>query len=220
MDRERARITDFDDELQSLDQILRQKTQSCSEGSLTLQKLRHEVEKYNKEEAASHNSLTQLEGEYEWIPEAKEDFGRKGTPYDFHGHNIAECRGALRGLAERFASMKKKVNPKVMGMIDSVEKKESELKTMLRTVIKDKAKIEETIQSLDEYKKEALHRTWEKVNGYKDLFEVGLIRSGTLDRFLGNYCLEILPSWSPRRGRTLLMDWRSRCASARSGSRV
>jgi structural maintenance of chromosome 2 len=220
MDRERARITDFDDELQSLDQILRQKTQSCSEGSLTLQKLRHEVEKYNKEEAASHNSLTQLEGEYEWIPEAKEDFGRKGTPYDFHGHNIAECRGALRGLAERFASMKKKVNPKVMGMIDSVEKKESELKTMLRTVIKDKAKIEETIQSLDEYKKEALHRTWEKVNGYKDLFEVGLIRSGTLDRFSENCCPEILPSWSPRRGRTLLMDWRSRCASARSGSRV
>jgi structural maintenance of chromosome 2 len=170
MDRERARITDFDDELQSLDQILRQKSQTCSEGSLTLQKLRHEVEKYNKEEAASHNSLTQLEGEYEWIPDAKEDFGRKGTPYDFHGHNIAECRSALRGLAERFASMKKKVNPKVMGMIDSVEKKESELKTMLRTVIKDKAKIEETIQSLDEYKKEALHRTWEKVNGYKDIF--------------------------------------------------
>lgn len=220
MDRERARITDFDDELQSLDQILRQKSQTCSEGSLTLQKLRHEVEKYNKEEAASHNSLTQLEGEYEWIPEAKEDFGRKGTPYDFHGHNIGECRAALRGLAERFASMKKKVNPKVMGMIDSVEKKESELKTMLRTVIKDKAKIEETIQSLDEYKKEALRRTWQKVNGYEYLFEVGLIGSVTLDKFLGNCCPEILPSWSPQRGRMLPTDWRSRCASARSGNRV
>jgi len=50
-------------------------------------------------------------------------------------------------------------------MIDSVEKKESSLKNMMRTVIRDKRKIEETIVSLDEYKKEALQKTWEKVNG-------------------------------------------------------
>jgi len=189
MDRERARIMDFDDELQSLHHILRQKTQACSEGSLTLQTLRHEVEKYNKDEATSHSALVQLEGEHDWISEAKEDFGRKGTPYDFHGHNISECRGALRGLAERLAVMKKKINPKVMGMIDSVEKKESELKTMLRTVIKDKAKIEETIQSLDEYKKEALHRTWEKVNGYQFRFPwMGLMMSD-----FGQIFAELLP---------------------------
>jgi structural maintenance of chromosome 2 len=166
MDRERARITDFDEELRSLDKILRSKNTSCTEGSLTLQKLRHEVEKYNKEEATSHSAITQLESEYEWIAEAKENFGKRGTPYDFNGQNISECKSSLKQLSERFASMKRKVNPKVMGMIDSVEKKESALKNMLRTVIKDKAKIEETILSLDEYKKEALHRTWEKVNGY------------------------------------------------------
>lgn len=78
---------------------------------------------------------------------------------------MSELKSALRQLSERFASMKRKVNPKVMGMIDSVEKKETALKNMVRTVVKDKAKIEETIVSLDEYKKEALHRTWEKVNG-------------------------------------------------------
>ena len=61
--------------------------------------------------------------------------------------------------------MKKKINPKVMNMIDSVEKKEVALKNMMRTVIRDKRKIEETIGSLDEYKKEALQKTWEKVNG-------------------------------------------------------
>ena len=167
MDRERARITDFDEELQSLDTILRQKNTTCTEGTLTLQKLRHEVEKYNKEEQTSLASVTQLEQEYEWIADTKEDFGKRGTPYDFHGQNMSELKAALRQLSERFAAMKRKVNPKVMGMIDSVEKKETALKNMVRTVIKDKAKIEETIVSLDEYKKEALHRTWEKVNGYR-----------------------------------------------------
>jgi len=166
MDQERARITDFDEELQSLDTIFRTKNNICSEGILTLQKLRHEVEKYNKEEQSSLASVTQLEQQYEWIVDAKDDFGKKGTPYDFHGQNMGECKSALRQLSERFQSMKRKVNPKVMGMIDSVEKKETALKNMVRTVIKDKAKIEETIVSLDEYKKEALHRTWEKVDSY------------------------------------------------------
>jgi hypothetical protein len=35
----------------------------------------------------------------------------------------------------------------------------------MKTVIRDKKKIEETIVSLDEYKKKALQETWEKVNG-------------------------------------------------------
>src|SRR5271154_3453366 len=165
MDRERARITDFDEELQSLDTILRTKTNFCSESTLTIQKLRHEVEKYNKEEQTSSAAVTALESEYEWINDSKEDFGKRGTPFDFHGQNMSELKSSLRQLSERFNSMKRKVNPKVMGMIDSVEKKEASLKNMVRTVIKDKAKIEETIVSLDEYKKEALHRTWEKVNG-------------------------------------------------------
>ena len=61
--------------------------------------------------------------------------------------------------------MKKKINPKVMNMIDSVEKKEVALKNMMKTVIRDKRKIEETISNLDEYKREALQKTWQKVNG-------------------------------------------------------
>jgi structural maintenance of chromosome 2 len=46
----------------------------------------------------------------------------------------------------------------------SVEKKEAGLKQMLITVQKDKQKIEDTIVTLDNYKKEALQATWEKVN--------------------------------------------------------
>lgn len=36
----------------------------------------------------------------------------------------------------------------------------------MTTVLKDKEKIEETIEELDRYKRDALHTTWEKVNGY------------------------------------------------------
>lgn len=36
---------------------------------------------------------------------------------------------------------------------------------MLSTVLKDKQKIEDTIEELDRYKRDALQKTWEKVNG-------------------------------------------------------
>ncbi|VZI17486.1 unnamed protein product [Fusarium fujikuroi] len=105
------------------------------------------------------------EKEFDWIADEKDKFGRSGTPYDFKNHNIGECKSTLHNLTERFQGMKKKINPKVMNMIDSVEKKEVSLKHMIKTVIRDKRKIEETIVSLDDYKKKALHETWEKVNG-------------------------------------------------------
>jgi hypothetical protein len=49
-----------------------------------------------------------------------------------------------------------------------VEKKDTALKKMLATVLRDKSKIEETIIELDRYKRDALHKTWEKVNGWVD----------------------------------------------------
>ena len=47
----------------------------------------------------------------------------------------------------------------------SVEKREASPKKMLGTVLKDKEKIEQTIEELDRYKRDALKTTWEKVNG-------------------------------------------------------
>ena len=49
--------------------------------------------------------------------------------------------------------------------LPSVEKREASLKKMLGTVLKDKEKIEQTIEELDRYKRDALKTTWEKVNG-------------------------------------------------------
>ena len=48
--------------------------------------------------------------------------------------------------------------------IHSVEKKEADLKKNMATVEKDKEKIEETIEELDRYKRDALQKTWETVN--------------------------------------------------------
>lgn len=164
LDDERSKLTGFDEELKALEDASRSKASRVTEEGLEMQKLTHQVEKSQKEQVAAIQSLTHMESEHDWIVDERESFGRANTPYDFNGQNIAECKSSLRNLTERFQGMKKKINPKVMNMIDSVEKKEASLKNMMKTVVRDKRKIEETITSLDEYKKEALRKTWTKVN--------------------------------------------------------
>ena len=165
LDDERAKLTGFDEELKALESTSRSKASRITEEGLELQKLAHAIDKCSKDQSAATITLKEIEKEHDWIADEKDSFGRANTPYDFHGQNIAECKSSLRNLTERFQGMKKKINPRVMNMIDSVEKKEAALKNMMKTVIRDKRKIEETITSLDEYKKEALQKTWSKVNG-------------------------------------------------------
>ena len=162
---ERRKLSGFDEELNALEAASKEKTSRISEEALELQRLGHQLDKFQKDSESAQHLVAQLESEHDWIADERESFGRPNTPYDFARANIAECKASLKNVTERFQGMKKKINPKVMNMIDSVEKKEAALKQMMKTVVKDKAKIEETITSLDEYKKEALRKTWEKVNG-------------------------------------------------------
>lgn len=164
LDDERAKLHGFDDELKALEEAIRSKNARIADEGLEMQKLGHQIEKFHKEQQTAVQTVAQMEKEHEWIADEKDKFGRSGSPYDFKGQNIAECKSTLRNLTERFQGMKKKINPKVMNMIDSVEKKEVALKQMMRTVVRDKRKIEETIVSLDDYKKKALEETWRKVN--------------------------------------------------------
>jgi structural maintenance of chromosome 2 len=161
---EQAKLTGFDEELHALEDTIRSKNASITEGGLEQQKLGHEIERFHKEQEGAASHVKALGKEYDFIASDSELFGRAGTVYDFKGVNMADCKTKRKGLEERFQQKKNKINPKVMAMIDSVEKKEANLKKNMSTVIKDKTKIEETIVKLDEYKKEALHKTWTTVN--------------------------------------------------------
>jgi len=60
--------------------------------------------------------------------------------------------------------MSKKINKKVMGMIEKAEGEYTELLRKRKVVENDKKKIESVIVELDEKKKTELTRTWTKVN--------------------------------------------------------
>ena len=164
LDDERQKLTGFDEEIADLERASKRKAQQIADEKLEAQKLGHAIDNFAKAQQAAQQALITMEKEHDWIHEEQSSFGKTHTPYDFTGSNMGEAKANLKNVTERFQGMKKKINPAVMNMIDSVEKKEASLKQNMRTVIKDKKKIEETIGSLDEYKKAALWKTWEKVN--------------------------------------------------------
>ncbi|KAG2180189.1 hypothetical protein INT43_003978 [Umbelopsis isabellina] len=166
-----AKLTEINKELERLDSEHKKIMEEVTEANLELQKLTHEYEKYQKEQNNSQQILRDLEHNHDWIVDQKSLFGQPDTPYDYRDVNLADAKKTLQQLVDKHEAMRKKINVKVMNMIDNVEKKEAGLKQMLITVQKDKQKIEDTIVSLDNYKKEALAATWEKVNkDFGDIF--------------------------------------------------
>ncbi|KAI8056766.1 structural maintenance of chromosome protein 2 [Syncephalis plumigaleata] len=105
-----------------------------------------------------------LEQQHPWIFEQRDQFGKPDTQFDFSSLDPKKSREHLSQLETKFDSLRKKINVKVMNTLDSTEKREVSLKAMLSTVLRDKRKIQETIEELDQYKKEALEKTWIQVN--------------------------------------------------------
>ena len=93
-------------------------------------------------------------------------FGQSNTPFDFKGQDMVDSKKRLKQIEETHLKLSRTLDQDVMQKYDRLEKKESQLKHMFSTVKKDKKKIEETIVSLDEYKREALLKTWRQVNTY------------------------------------------------------
>ena len=111
-------------------------------------------------------------------------------------------------LEKRVKSMSGKVDRNAISKLEKDEKQEASAKSMLAQVLKDKEKIEETIKELDRCKREALEKTWEKVNGcvclpcqFLKVFNCCGVTE-TLGLFSLSFCLGILRSCSHQKART------------------
>lgn len=155
-------------------------------------------------------------------------FGKPGTDFDFSKYDFGSLRQKAEKLEGEQKGMKKKVNPKVMATLESVEKRETALRKMYTTVMKDKEKIEETIQELDRYKLDALQKTWEKVNGYESpscpyvvvMAHCILYHPVTLVPFSLNYFREISLNSSHLTVKILLKDWKLKSSLVVCGNKV
>ncbi|PRW61562.1 structural maintenance of chromosomes 2-1 isoform A [Chlorella sorokiniana] len=128
-------------------------------------KLGNKLDTLRKGMQESAEKIRKLEREYQWIASEKQFFGRPGSDYDFEGNNVDEKFEEYNTANATIEGLSKKVNKKVMQMFEKAEQEYNELKRKKDVVEADKSRIQQTIGALDEKKREALEKTWRKVDG-------------------------------------------------------
>lgn len=121
------------------------------------------IAKHQEEVASLNQELEKLVHANTWIESEKQFFGARGTDYDFSGRDLGQAKSQLAKLQEQASEMEKTINRKVMGMIQKAETEYQGLKRKQKMLENDRRKIEDVIKKLDDQKKEALEKTWEKV---------------------------------------------------------
>ncbi|KAK6465470.1 chromosome segregation and condensation [Scheffersomyces coipomensis] len=161
LDEERANLLGLDEEINELNLVIKSKNDLSNEIKLQLQKLNHELEKSVGVTKVLKVKLDELIHENEWVTDIQVINNLiENNP----NINLEESKEQLGILEEKFTSMRRKVNPNIMSMIDNVEKKETSLKQMVKTIEKDKNKIIGTIDKLNGYKRDTLNTTYQKVS--------------------------------------------------------
>ncbi|KAL9181403.1 hypothetical protein ACHAXT_010208 [Thalassiosira profunda] len=127
-------------------------------------KMAVKITKFHSEQAKAKKFLKSMENKYAWIETEQDAFGVAGGDYDFEETNPEEMSKHLKSLQAEQSSLAKKINKKVMGMIEKAEGEYTELLRKRKVVENDKKKIQTVIENLDVKKKVELERTWRKVN--------------------------------------------------------
>ncbi|KAF9255221.1 condensin complex subunit SMC2 [Marasmius fiardii PR-910] len=164
LEREMQSLKQFDEEIRLLQETIKEKRVAVEEAEEDVTRLQHAIEACKKAMEHGRSEKDKLEKMFEFIAAENDSFGKPGTKYHFASMNIQELHKQATGLEETIRTKKKKVNAKSANMLDDVEKREISLKKMLSTVVKDKEKIEQTIDELDREKRDTLQSTFEKVD--------------------------------------------------------
>jgi len=133
---EMATLSQFDTELKELERLVKEKNAVAAQADLDIQTFQHDIQVLTTEMKKAANKVAELETLNEWIEHEKEwvlhalsypmchsdkrisHFGKPGTQYDFNSTDINALRQKSEELMASQEGLKKKVNTKVMNMID------------------------------------------------------------------------------------------------------
>mmetsp|Transcript_29113 Transcript_29113/g.64138 ORF Transcript_29113/g.64138 Transcript_29113/m.64138 type:complete len:1222 (+) Transcript_29113:305-3970(+) len=164
LDEVEKQIASCSSELKILNKEKSSLSKKAESAELEGKKLAIKVQKMQKERSGAEKLLKSMLKKYPWIESEKDAFGVVGGDYDFSATDPAQMSSQLKSLKHEQETLGRKINKKVMGMIEKAEGEYTELLRKRKVVENDKKKIQAVIEELDIKKKSELERTWVKVN--------------------------------------------------------
>lgn len=157
-------LNGFSSEIKALEAKKEKCTKTSQNASLDARKLQHKLKVWEKDAKDAVKAIATLLKQHPWIEKEKSFFGVSGSDYDFAAKDVQASKKRLSDLKDGQDKLAKKINKKVMGMIEKAESEYEELARKKEVILNDKAKIEAVIEELDVKKEQALQTTWTKVN--------------------------------------------------------
>lgn len=108
--------------------------------------------------------VLELIQKYEWIEQDKTYFGKVGGMYDFSVNKPEDMERKVHQLQTLREKLSRNINTRAINLLDKEEEQYNDMLKKKKIVENDKKKILETIQHLDEKKKETLLKAWKQVN--------------------------------------------------------
>ena len=164
LDSVKKQMSGFSSELVTLGKERTDLLKQSSESELEIKKLAVAISRMEKERANAEKLVSSMEGKYPWIVSEKSAFGIEGGDYDFQAQDPEAASRELKRLKDETEDLSRRVNKKVMGMIEKAEGEYVELLRKRQVVENDKQKIQKVIEELDVKKKTEIEKTWVKVN--------------------------------------------------------
>ncbi|XP_055767180.1 structural maintenance of chromosomes protein 2 [Salvelinus fontinalis] len=162
--RQKEVIVSQDKEIKGKSTEANQMRERTNESQLKIKELEHNINKHRKDSQEAAAKVSRMLEEHEWISQERGLFGQPNTGYDFKVNNPKEAGQRLKKLEESKTRLERSVNKRAMNMLSQAEERYNDLMKKKRIVENDKSKILQTIEELDQKKKEALNIAWQKVN--------------------------------------------------------
>ncbi|KAK8832159.1 hypothetical protein WA577_001608 [Blastocystis sp. JDR] len=119
--------------------------------------------KLEKARSEAERRVANLLSEHKWLTSEGSEEGKEGGDYDFKRVKMEEVHSRVVALEEEQEQLGRRLNKKVLGMMEKAESEYEELLKKREIIEKDKSQIEKVIEELD-VKKETLATTYAKVN--------------------------------------------------------
>ncbi|SGZ39667.1 related to Structural maintenance of chromosomes protein 2 [Hanseniaspora guilliermondii] len=159
----------IEDEYAKLTDLVNTKMNEKNKMPALIKELQETIDECYESNRSLDEKLDQLVNEFEWLETDKPRVSK--LLKDSEDIVLEQSKANLKKLKESHNSLKNRVNPNVITMIESVLKREKALRTMISTIEADKQKIQETIETLNQHKIDALMKTYEKVTvDFGDIF--------------------------------------------------
>lgn len=159
-----AELNACSEEIKALEATKEKALKSAQNASLEARKLAHKLTQWEKDFKDAAKTKNALLKQHPWIEKEQAYFGLAGSDYDFGAKDVEACKKRFSQVKSEQDRLAKKINKKVMGMIEKAESEYEELARKKQVILNDKQKIEDVIKELDVKKSQALQTTWVKVN--------------------------------------------------------